>query len=112
MTAIYQKRLSDLRHILEQHELEAILVSRPVNVFYLSGFSGGEGLLLVNQQGSYLFADGRYQEQAQQEAPSCKFILYKRSFIKALAELVRTEGIQSLGFEKDHITYWQWLSHN
>lgn len=108
MTAIYQKRLSNLRHILEQQQLEALLVSKPANVFYLSGFSGGEGLMLVTQQESYLFADGRYQEQAQQEAPSCKFILYKKSFIKALAELVRNEGIQSIGFEKDHITYWQW----
>ncbi|HBG22355.1 MAG: Xaa-Pro peptidase family protein [Syntrophaceticus sp.] len=108
MTAIYKKRLSTLRHDLEQQHLESLLVSKSDNVFYLSGFSGGEGLLLVTQQASFLFADGRYQEQAQQEAPGCKFILYKKSFVKALTELARTEGIQSICFEQDHLTYWQW----
>lgn len=71
MTANYQKRLSNLRHILEHQQLEALLVSRPENVFYISGFSGGEGQLLVTQQESYLFADGRYKEQALQEASPC-----------------------------------------
>lgn len=108
MTVIYQKRLSDLRHSLEQQQLETLLVSRPDNVFYLSGFSGGEGLLLVTQQESFLFADGRYQEQAQQESPGCKFIIYKKSFLNALTELCGTEGIQCIAFEQDHLTYWQW----
>jgi Xaa-Pro aminopeptidase len=108
MTANYQKRLSNLRHILEQQQLEALLVSRPENVFYISGFSGGEGQLLVTQQESYLFADGRYKEQALQEAPHCEFILYKRYFTKALAEVTGSQGIGEIGFEKDFITYRQW----
>jgi Xaa-Pro aminopeptidase len=108
MTAIYQKRLSNLRHILEHQQLEALLVSRPENVFYISGFSGGEGQLLVTQQESYLFADGRYKEQALQEAPHCEFILYKRYFTKALAKVTASQGIGEIGFEKDFITYRQW----
>ncbi len=110
MTAIYQKRLNNLRNIMEQQQLEALLVSRPENVFYISGFSGGEGQLLVTPQESYLFADGRYQEQALQEAPDCKFILYKRHFTKALAEVTASQGIQEMGFEKDYITYQHWES--
>jgi Xaa-Pro aminopeptidase len=108
MTANYQKRLSNLRHILEHQQLEALLVSRPENVFYISGFSGGEGQLLVTQQESYLFADGRYKEQALQEAPHCEFILYKRHFTKALAKVTASQGIGEIGFEKDFITYRHW----
>lgn len=108
MTAIYQKRINKLRHILEQQQLEALLVSRPENVFYLSNFSGGEGQLLVTQQESYLFADGRYKEQALQEAPGCKFILYKRYFTRALAEVTSSQGIREMAFEKDYLTYQDW----
>ena len=109
MTDIYQKRLNNLRNIMEQQQLEALLVSRPENVF-ISLISGGEGQLLVTYQESYLFADGRYQEQALQEAPDCKFILYKRHFTKALAEITASQGIQEMGFEKDYITYQHWES--
>lgn len=108
MTAIYQKRINNLHHSLKQQQLEAFLVSRPENVFYLSNFSGGEGHLLITQQESYLFADGRYKEQALQEAPCCKFVLYERYLTKALAEVAGSQGIREIGFEKDYLTYQHW----
>ncbi len=108
LSVIYQKRLKGLYKLMEQGQMGTLLISGPENVFYISGFSGGEGQLLVTAQGVYLFTDGRYQEQALSESPHCEFILYKRSFIKALEKVVVDLGIQQLAFEKKNITYGQW----
>ena len=108
MTAIYHKRLEKLRHILEEQQLEALLIAQPENVWYTSGFTGGDGLLLVTQQEAYLFSDGRYVEQAAQEAPDWSFIRFKKYFTDSLVEVTRTLGTKEIGFEKDFLTYQQW----
>ncbi|NLN21586.1 MAG: aminopeptidase P family protein [Syntrophomonadaceae bacterium] len=108
MTSIYQKRLQQLCHILKEQHLESLLVAKPENVLYISGFYGGEGVLLITRQKAYLFADSRYIEQARQEAPFCEFILVKKYFTEALGKVAETEGIQVMAFEKDHLSYQQW----
>ncbi|MGI5925557.1 MAG: M24 family metallopeptidase [Thermacetogeniaceae bacterium] len=108
MTSIYQKRLQQLCQILKEQHLESLLVAKPENVLYISGFSGGEGVLLITQQEAYLFSDSRYIEQARQEAPFCEFILVKKYFTEALGKVAETEGIQVMAFEKDYLTYQQW----
>ena len=40
-------RLDDLRAVLAEHDLAAVLVTDLMNVRYLSGFSGSAGRLLV-----------------------------------------------------------------
>jgi Xaa-Pro aminopeptidase len=108
MTKIYRKRLEQLWSLLEQQELQALLVARPENIWYISGFTGGEALLLVTREDALLFSDGRYEEQAKQEAPDWKFIKFKRSFIEVFAEVASGLELQELGFEKDFFTYQQW----
>ncbi|MFY9433263.1 MAG: aminopeptidase P family protein, partial [Thermacetogeniaceae bacterium] len=75
---------------------------------YISGFSGGEGVLLITQQEAYLFSDSRYIEQARQEAPFCEFVLVKKYFTEALGKVAEEKGLQLMAFEKDHLTYQQW----
>lgn len=110
MTSIYQKRLDKMRHILEQQQLESLLVSRPENVYYLSNFSGGEGQLLITGDETYLFADGRYEEQALQESPCCKFILFKKYFTAALADVSESLGLRETGFEQGYLTHLRWVN--
>ena len=48
---------------------EAVIVSKPSNIFYLSGYTG-EGLALVSHGLNAIITDFRYVEQAGQEAPA------------------------------------------
>lgn len=107
MTGIYGKRLEKLRSLLEDQGLEALLVARPENARYISGFTG-EALLLVTRGEAYLFSDGRYEEQAKLEAPDWRFVRFKRSFTEVFNEVSRGLGLRELGFEKDFLTYQQW----
>jgi len=58
------QRLQKLRQKLVEHELDAILISQPENLRYLSGFTGSAGALLISPDSAMLATDFRYLEQA------------------------------------------------
>ncbi len=49
--------------------LDALLVSAPSDVRYLTGFTGSDGALLAGPDWLVLLVDGRYVTQAREEAP-------------------------------------------
>lgn len=59
-------RRAALRRRLDAAGLDALLVTRLINVRYLTGFTGSAGRLLVTADGAadLLATDGRYREQA------------------------------------------------
>ncbi|MDN5346876.1 MAG: Xaa-Pro aminopeptidase [Clostridia bacterium] len=100
-----QARISNLRRRMQEENIEALLVSAPENRFYLSGFTGDEGWLLVTSGKAFLITDRRFLEQAAAEAPN--FIIVDRgdSFLARLGEVVAEEGIRILALEEDHVTF-------
>lgn len=68
-------RRTRLRARLAHAGLDALLVTRLVNVRYLTGFTGSAGSLLVAAGGDVLVVDGRYAEQAATEAPDVGLVV-------------------------------------
>jgi Xaa-Pro aminopeptidase len=70
-------RLDKLRQSLAQSDegLDALLVYRPENRRYLSGFTGSEAMLLITHERAVLATDSRYWEQAEREAPEFSLLL-------------------------------------
>jgi len=97
-------RLQKLRHRFTEKEIDAILISQPENRYYLSGFNGSAGYLLITPQHAILATDFRYIEQAKAQAPDYELFPItgdiKDWFPKLLGEL----GLGRLGFESGHIT--------
>ena len=61
-------RLERTREALQEHELDAMLISSPENRRYLSGFTGTAGYLMITEGAAVLATDFRYVEQAGQQA--------------------------------------------
>jgi len=99
------RKISQLRSLFSHSGVEAVLVSNPLNVFYLSGFHGTEGSLLISQDDKYLITDFRYLDQAQEEAPDWQLVRRKKNMTAALKTLLAKVGISRLGFESEHVTY-------
>ncbi len=59
-----------LRTHLEENKLDALFVSNKTNIFYLTGFKGSNGSVLVTKNHLYLLTDSRYTEKA--EKTTCK----------------------------------------
>ena len=63
---------------LRARGLDALLVTRPPNVRYLTGFTGSNGQLVVAADDrAVLLTDGRYEQQAAREAPDLERLVYR-----------------------------------
>jgi Xaa-Pro aminopeptidase len=99
------KRLRKLRTSIAERQLDAILLSQPENLRYLSGFTGSSGWLLVSEKKTILATDFRYVEQAKEESPDFEIIQSKRELSDWLPDLVSDLRWHKLGFEANCISY-------
>ena len=70
-------RLTNLQAQLTPLKLDALLVSDPVNVTYLTGFTGDESALLVSAEKAWLITDSRFTEQVKQEVTDAEMVLHE-----------------------------------
>lgn len=97
------QRIERLRQSLEKLKLDGIIIDRRENIYYLSGFTGGEDArLLVTDQDTMLFTDSRYTEQAARESPQWTLIQEKPPLGQALRERARL--LERVGIE-DTVSY-------
>ena len=55
-------------NILKDLKLDAMIITDPYNMRYISGFRGGEGILYLSGTQTILVTDSRYTEQAAKES--------------------------------------------
>ena len=85
-------------------QVDGVLVTRPENVRYLSGFTGSNGAVLILKSGPpVLCTDGRYVLQAAAEAPDLE-VLEASRVAAGLVEHAARHGAVRLGFEAHHVT--------
>jgi len=98
-------RLQKLRGSLAGKEIDAILISQPENRYYLSGFDGSAGFLLISQEKTVLATDFRYIEQATSQAPDYEIVRITNNLDDWFPGLVSNLDIKRLGFEAGDITF-------
>ncbi len=83
---------------------DTLLVSRPENIHYLSGFTG-EGVLLLKKDKKMLITDARYVLRAKEEKQrGVQVMVVDKSFIETLTVALKTLRTKKLGFESSHLT--------
>jgi len=100
-----KSRLQKLRQRLAEEEIEAIFISQPENRYYLSGFDGSAGFLLITSQETILATDFRYLEQAKGQAPDYEIFPISGDLVDWFPRLVAELNLRRLGFEARHITF-------
>jgi len=117
-----ERRLSALCERLTVEQLDALLVSSPANVRYLSGFSGSSAMMLVGQQDRLLITDYRYATQAAGEVGDvARVVIESTSLWDGLwAHMPAMSAVRVVGFESAHMVHrdfqrlleagsrWQW----
>jgi len=98
-------RLLRLRASVNEKGLDALLISQPDNVRYLSGFTGSSGWLLISKRNAILATDFRYVEQADRESPDFEIIQIKQQLRDWLPGIVTDFQWHKLGFEANSISY-------
>jgi Xaa-Pro aminopeptidase len=98
----HEPRRERLRALLPE-TIDALLVGQPVNVRYLSGFTGSNGAALVTADRTVLSTDGRYTTQAALQSPDLECV-ESRAPAGALVQRAVELGIERLGVEAGHVT--------
>ncbi len=86
-------------------KIDALLVSAPPNVRYLSGFTGDNGLLLVTPDSQILFTDPRFTIQAAEECACEVVTVTKTTLDHAALQTIRKKRIKRVGFEASRMLY-------
>jgi len=106
-------RLERLREVLAagrlsagqaEAEIPALLVTNPVNVAYLSGFTGSFAYLLLTAERSLLLTDPRYLEQARGETIALEVVDSGPAVWRQVESLLSAEDVTQLVIEADHLT--------
>jgi Xaa-Pro aminopeptidase len=87
--------------------LDALLVSSPSNVTYLTGFSGDSSYLLVSRGKIVLLSDGRFTEQIRDECPGLEAVIRRTTGVKMpelVAKVCRRMRVLRLGVESAIMT--------
>lgn len=97
-------RQERLRASLEACKLGSLLVTNPVDVYYLTGFKGSAGVALLGPAEGILWVDPRYTLQARQDAKGVEVIEETGGLLSAAGRWLRKHGQRGVGYEDTHLT--------
>jgi Xaa-Pro aminopeptidase len=99
-------RRQQLARCLSEEGLDALLISSPVNVTYLTGFTGDSSYLILARERALLVSDNRFTVQIAEECPGLEtyFRPPVQKLPEAVAEGLRKLGPRSVGFESGALT--------
>jgi Xaa-Pro aminopeptidase len=101
-------RLKRVRHALEVARAGALLETHPPNVYYLSGFTGDSGSLLVEPAAVTLFTDGRFTIQAKEEVPGVRIHIHRGPLLAAVGDHLRKKPRGRIAVAPAHLTLAGW----
>ena len=100
-------RLQACRTRIQQKGLDGYLVTRRTDQYYLTGFDGEDGAVLLLPRQVILVTDGRFREAAARTAPWAKAIIREDTLAKTVARLLKRHRLERIGFDPDHLTVRQ-----
>ena len=99
------QRIALLKKELRKRKLDAVLITKDVNVSYETGFQGHDAVAIVTDGKSYLIADSRYIEEAKDSVNGFEIRLVKGSLYESIGDIIRERKLVRLGFESMNLPY-------
>jgi Xaa-Pro aminopeptidase/Xaa-Pro dipeptidase len=93
-----------LRAHLAEADLTGLLVTKPPNVRYLTGFDGSYGALLLLHDRTIFFTDRRYEQHAAAQVEEAELVMAPGDLIGAVATVLGPLD-EGLGFEPDGLSW-------
>lgn len=86
--------------------LDALLVTHPANVTYLTGFRGDSSYAVAGTKEFILVSDGRFERQIADECPGLDVYIrpHDQRVHEAAAAVLTKSGARAVGLEADHAT--------
>ena len=99
----FAARCSKLLRTARHYAARAVLVTKPENVFYLSGFTGEDSWLIVAPRKRILVTDSRFAEEARLSCPDIEAHIRKGGVARETAGILKRLRLPT-AFEEGHLT--------
>lgn len=97
-------RIKKLISLFDQYGIDAFLVTKDVNISYLTFFHASESWLLVTKKGQFYITDFRYILEAQKGLKGISIKQYERSLQQAVFQIMTDLRLKRLGFDERHLS--------
>ncbi|MGT2800446.1 M24 family metallopeptidase [Streptococcus marmotae] len=102
-----EQRLTKLRDELVAQELPAFLITNLKNIYYLTGFWGSAGTVLITAERQVLITDDRYITYAQSVVNDFE-VVSDRDALSVVAAILKDSKVTELAFEDEvSVAYYQ-----
>src|ERR1700736_3862708 len=108
MKTLLHRRRDSLTSNLLDAKIDALLTTSPANWYYLTGFTGESGALVVTRRGTTLITDGRFVGQAKAETTGVAVTQQKGSLFEFTGEFLAGSKAKSVGFEATQLSVSQY----
>jgi Xaa-Pro aminopeptidase len=99
-----QQRIRELKLLMKEESVRALLVTRREDVRYLTGFTGSAGSVLVASGRPCLITDFRYKTQAAIQTSGIAVQIQKKDFPSALQDAAYRAGARTIWFDESSVT--------
>lgn len=105
-----QKRIDNVRKILKEKQLDAILIKSKSNKRYIGALVGSGVKVLVTKDHLYQIMDGRYINEAKETTSGFELIVHKQgtSYLSEVKKLVKEDAL--IGIEANQVLVKEYLS--
>jgi Xaa-Pro aminopeptidase len=107
MNAPFAQRRRALQAQIVATGLSGVLSANPADWYYLTGFTGEAGALLILRTGSALVTDGRFTVQAKEETSGIRVVKQDASLMASVGKWLRGRVNGKIGFDAGQITVEQ-----
>ncbi len=101
---VHALRLARLRGLLRRAGISALLITRPNDIRYLTGFSGEDSYGIVTAGSLMVLSDFRFEEELEEIRDRAKVVLRSKPIVEAACEaLARIRG-RVIGVQSEHLS--------
>jgi Xaa-Pro aminopeptidase len=106
MTHVFAKRRRALQALLAQEKVDRLLVTNSTDWFYLTGFTGDSGALVISrasEPAATLLTDGRFTGQAADETSGVKILLQTEALYPTVGAFLRASRGRRVGYDPSQL---------
>ncbi len=103
--SIFKNMKTHINSALQEESASCAFVSFLSNIQWGTGFTGSNGLLLIETEAVHFVTDGRYRDQAEAEVPGeIEIHIASNGLMKCIEEEGLLDGQSRVLFQSDHVT--------
>lgn len=98
-----------MRRIAEKHAIEAVMITHPVDIRYLSGATEGVSAMLVGPDGATLFTSKMFETRVPKEAPGCDIVVGTKAFEESANRLKACRYRRGIGYQGGKLVHTRFV---